>query len=43
MDSIVIDQPLPIFSINVGAIKGVQPADMHFNKFAALMTEAECF
>lgn len=38
-----IDQPLPICSIKVGAIKGVTPADMHLNKLAALITEAECF
>lgn len=42
-DNTVIDQPLPIFSINAGAIRGVQPAEMHLSKLAALMTEAECF
>lgn len=42
-DKIVIDQPLPILSISVGAIKGVQPADMHRKRLAALITDAEWF
>jgi hypothetical protein len=38
-----MDHPFPILSIKVGAINGVQPADMHLSKFAALITEAEWF
>lgn len=40
---IVNDQPLPMWSIKVGATSGVQPAETHLIRLAALITDAECF
>ena len=37
---IVIDQPLPIARIKLGATRGVNPADKHLKRLAVLITEA---